>query len=224
MNEHYEKMWRQGMAAFEQQKFNLDKQIGSLADTRRGITLLARLSQPVKNTATQFLTELNEICPAQYCYPQTDIHLTIMSIVSCHSDYIFDAATANQYLVALQQQLVGMPIMTVDFTGITVSDAAVLLTGYTSQEYLMGLRSKVRETVLNAGLHHSMDSRYRIETAHSTIFRFCKQPENSQDLIQFLQRNKHRKFGDMRVDSLELVFNDWYQTEAHTKLIGKIKL
>ncbi|WP_158970088.1 2'-5' RNA ligase family protein [Paraglaciecola sp. L3A3] len=224
MNKYYQNMWQQGMAAYQQQEFKLDKQIANAGDTRRGITLLARLSQPVKDKTSQFLTELDVICPGQYLYPQSDMHLTIMSIVSCCEGFMFDADTAQQYLLALAPKLAVVSSFNVEFSGITVSDAAVLLAGHTDQLQLADLRSQVREAITISGTAHSMDSRYKIETAHSTIFRYQTQPTNSHSLIQFLQKNHHRQFTHMRVGSLDLVFNDWYQTKKNTRLIGHIDL
>jgi hypothetical protein len=41
---------------------------------------------------------------------------------------------------------------------------------------------------------------------------------------EFLQANRQRYFGQLRVEQLELVVNDWYQSKANTELLGKFDL
>jgi 2'-5' RNA ligase len=224
MQKHYQKMWQQGIVAYQQQQFFIDKNIGDATDTRRGITLLARLSLPVQEHVRLFLNELANICPNQYYYPEPDMHLTIMSIVSCRQGYMFDENKIQKYMDVLASALAESPKLMVNFSGITASNTGVMLAGHTDKVQLEKLRCTIRTTIKNSGLEHSMDSRYKIETAHSTIMRFTHPVKETQQLLKFLQENHHRQFGEMQVNSLELVFNDWYQTQAQTKLVGKINL
>lgn len=217
-------MWRQGIAAYQQQQFFIDKQIGDATDSRRGITLLARLSHPIQQQVQLFLNDLANICPNQYYYPEQDMHLTIMSIVSCRHDYVFDVNNVQRYMTILKTALAESSKLLVDFPGITASNTGVMLAGHTDETQLEKLRGTIRTAIKNSGLEHSMDSRYKIETAHSTVMRFINPVKETQPLITFLQENCNRQFGEVQITSLELVFNDWYQTQAQTKLIGKIGL
>ncbi|MCF2946603.1 hypothetical protein L0668_00660 [Paraglaciecola aquimarina] len=224
MKNYYQQMWQQGIAAIQQKNEVPDPNIGDLRDTRRGITLLARLPKKVTKQVSTFLVELDKICPNQYCYPESDMHLTIMSIVSCKTGFAFDPKVGTEYLNVLKTALQGIGKFSVDFSGISVSNSAVLLTGYTNNLFLEKLRANTREAIRKSNLLHSMDTRYKIKTAHSTVMRYKSPISNSLQLIQFLTNNQFRQFGEMQVDNLELVFNDWYQTQEQSKFIGKISL
>ncbi|MGJ8682148.1 2'-5' RNA ligase family protein [Paraglaciecola sp.] len=224
MHDLYQQMWQRNLAAYQQQNIQIDKYLLDKTDSRRGITLLARLPKSVTEHVASFLSELKAICPGQYLYPESDMHLTIMSIVSCKQGYELDENIHATFLDVLTEHLTGLPSLSVSLSGITLSASGVLLTGYTDPVLLEGLRKRVRLAVSASGVDHSMDSRYKIKTAHSTVMRFKKPVEDMTSLIAFLKQNKHREFGQFDLLELELVFNDWYQSKSITQLIGTIGL
>ncbi len=67
------------------------------------------------------------------------------------------------------------------------------------------------------GLAEALDRRYRIVTAHSTILRFARQPQNLPELVQFLQAARARDFGTFEIDHVDFVLNDWFM--SHDKVV-----
>jgi 2'-5' RNA ligase len=57
-------------------------------------------------------------------------------------------------------------------------------------------------------LQHSIDKRYRIRTAHSTILRFKQEISSPVAFVEKIKALKTRTFGTCTIDELELVSND----------------
>ncbi len=93
------------MHKYQQSQFEFDDYLSERKDTRRGITLLARPSSKVRSKITEFLSEFSELEPDQYCQPDSDLHITIMSIVACREDYVLQ--NEYQYCDAVNKILEG---------------------------------------------------------------------------------------------------------------------
>ncbi|MDQ2792657.1 MAG: hypothetical protein M3Y12_01415 [Bacteroidota bacterium] len=83
----------------------------------------------------------------------------------------------------------------------------------------------MRQTAIQRlGLQQSIDQRYSIQTAHSTVLRFRSKLHNGPALLKKLAQYQHHPFGSFEVNSLELVHNDWYQRAANTVLLTQYAL
>ncbi|WP_343707224.1 hypothetical protein [Flavobacterium sp.] len=78
--------------------------------------------------------------------------------------------------------------------------------------------------ISNSGLQQSIDSRYEISTAHSTIMRFQEKLQNPKKLIETVENFRDYDFGEFEVKNLELVYNDWYQRKSSTRVLGDFGL
>lgn len=67
--------------------YHIDTLINNNDDTRRGITALSYIDGEVANKISSFLSDIKQIEPQQYCYPQNEIHLTVLSIISCAAGF-----------------------------------------------------------------------------------------------------------------------------------------
>nr|WP_297349816.1 hypothetical protein [uncultured Glaciecola sp.] len=222
MQEIYEQMWQNAMQKYRQEQFEFDDYLSERKDTRRGVTLLARPSSEIRAKITEFLSEFSELEPAQYCQPDSDLHITIMSIVSCKEDYVLQ--NEHRYCDAVNEILMGVRPFEVEFCGITASPSCVLLQGFLQDESLNNLRNTIRTEFLGNTLEHSMDTRYTIKTAHSSVIRYLTPPANSSKMVSFLKLNKDRYFGVSKITELELVLNDWYQRKSNTRLLARYNL
>jgi hypothetical protein len=69
-----------------------------------------------------------------------------------------------------------------------------------------------------------MDRRYPPVTVHLTVMRFRKQPADREAFRQFVEANRTREFGRARIRSLQLVWNDWYMSEAEVRVVAEYPL
>lgn len=224
MDQLYQQMWHEALRQYANNGLVYDEYLNGRYDSRRGITLLSRLNASVSENIAAFLQEFDSVFPSQYLYPLTDFHVTVMSIVSCKEEYSIGTSEAEDYRCAVEEIVRKFPPITLTFRGITASPSCILLRGFTPCDTLRDMREAIRTAFKTNGLAHSMDSRYAIKSAHSTVIRYKTPIENPSGLIQFLKKHEEREFGTFEVNALELVFNDWYQSQEHTKRLACIAL
>ncbi|MDR6760165.1 2'-5' RNA ligase [Flavobacterium sp. 2755] len=214
--EHYNQLYKTSSEIILKGNYSLDSQINDPSDSRFGITLLLRPSEKIKSNIQLFLKDLKAVEPNQYYYPNSDIHITVMSIISCYQGFSLDKINVEDYIEIIQKILEDLGEIKIEFRGITASNSAIMIQGFPSDETLNNLRNKLRENFRNSILEQSIDSRYSIATAHSTVMRFTEKLQNPEKLIEIVEQFRDYNFGDFTADKLELVFNDWYQREENT--------
>lgn len=216
LSEHYNTLFKTSSELILSENYSIDSKISDASDERFGITLLVRPNEEIKNNIQKFLRELRNIEPDQYYYPDTDIHITVMSIISCYEGFSLDKFRPSDYVDVIERSLVDVNEIQVDFHGVTISPSAIMIQGFPSNNSLNILRDKLRENFKNSSLQQSIDARYSIATAHATVMRFQKKLQNTKKLIEAVEKFRNYNFGKFRVDKIELVFNDWYQREKNT--------
>lgn len=221
---HYEQLWQKSLSRFAQGAYEQDALIDDNTDKRYGITLLARPDKKVKDSIRDFLSLLKEIEPDQYYYPASDIHITIMSIISCHEGFYLDMIRTEDYENIIQKSIRNCRKFKIAFKGITASPSCIMLQGFPEDETLNDIRSGLRAHFRKSNLQQSIDKRYTIQTAHSTVMRFRKSLNNIDALISVLKEHRNHDFGSFEVKSLELVYNDWYQREKFVKTLRTFSL
>lgn len=189
---HYDAMRTAALSQLAHGEAELDPLIDSPLDTRRGLTLLTRPPAAITTAIAEVLAEFQAVDPAQYYYPATDIHLTILSIISCYSG----------------------------FTLAAVDPGRIMVQGFPQDAGLQNLRDATRKFFRNTDLTHSIDQRYVLQTAHSTVIRFRQPLASPAQLLATLRQYQHF-FGSFEVNTAELVFNDWYQRAANTRLLQR---
>lgn len=224
LQQHYDAMWHQARAGFELQQFDSDPYLQGKADNRYGLTLLARPSAEVKQRIVQQLAPLQQLDPQQYFYPASDIHLTILSLISCTAGFALTEIQPQQYSRLIRQALADSGPLQLQFTGITASASSVLVQGFFADAGLNQLRERLRQLFGQSGLRHSIDQRYPLQTAHLTVLRFSQPPAQPGLLLQHLDALRHCDFGHCTVAELELVGNDWYQRQQSTVLLERLAL
>jgi len=211
LKEHYNLLYNSTIEKFKNNDYSVDSLINSPKDNRFGITLLIRPSAAVKSKIQEFLSELKVLEPEQYFYPSSDIHITVMSIISCYDGFTLSQINPKEYQSVIKQSLHKKNKFNISFKGITASTSCVMLQGFFNDDTLDTIRNSLRLNFKNSTLEQSLDKRYAIQTAHSTIFRIQKPLQDKIAFINLLNTYKDFDFGTFTVDSLELVYNDWYQ-------------
>ncbi|MFB9076576.1 2'-5' RNA ligase family protein [Flavobacterium procerum] len=216
LKKHYDQLYQESSKVILSNNYAIDYEIKNEQDSRFGITLLLRPDEKTKSAVHLFLNELQKIEPNQYYYPDSDIHITIMSIISCYNGFTLDKINVEEYISIIQKSLIDLNEIKIRFQGVTASASALMLQGFPADESLNILRNNLRGNFKKTNLEQSIDSRYAISTAHATVMRFQEKLQNPTKLIETTEKFRSFDFGEFRAENLELVFNDWYQRTEKT--------
>ncbi|WP_161888035.1 2'-5' RNA ligase family protein [Pontibacter russatus] len=224
LEKHYDELWENALQKFQASAFEPDPFLNSAEDDRFGLTLLFRPDAAVKESIGAFLQELRQVEPAQYYYPASDLHVTVMSVISCHAGFRLADIDKAAYKNVLQECLAEVKTFRVNFRGITASPSCVMVQGFPASGQLNDLRDKLRESFRKTSLQQTMDSRYILRTAHITAVRFKEPLQNPAVFLEKLQDFRNRSFGGTVVGKVELVYNDWYQRQALVQRVDAFRL
>ena len=219
LERHYKNIHANGLKLVKSGSYFIDKNIYNPEDLRRGITLLARPDKKVSSQIHTILQEIKGIEPLQYAYPPDDFHITIMSIISCYSGFHLDKINTQDYISVIRKSLSTIHNFRIHLKGISLNPSGILVNGYPEDDTLEILRNSLREHFKQTDLTQSLDKRYTIKTAHSTILRFQNRIQYPDELIEFIEKHRDTEFGTFHVKNIALVFNDWYQKTENTKLL-----
>jgi 2'-5' RNA ligase len=221
---HYNQMWIHARSSFLEGKPTGDPLLDEPGDDRYGITLLLRPDETTAQKIHAFLQQMAGLEPDQYYYPVSDLHLTILSIISCYSGFQLSQIDIPAYDTRIKEVLRGVPPFRIRFKGITASPSTVLIQGFPEDDALQRLRDQLRVAFKNSTLQHSIDSRYRLFTAHSTVIRFRKPLQNPSAFVNQLEKYRQTDFGLVTAKQVELVGNDWYQRKEKVKMLKTYRL
>ena len=219
----YDRIWEKGSANILNGQTDVDHMIDDANDQRRGITLILR---PGRSTLAHFrnlISALEDIEPGQYCYADSEIHITVLSIISCSVDYDRSTAAIHHIRDVTRHCVANTTPFDLAFHGVTMSAGGVLAQGFDASGALDQLRHRLRAAFLESS-GTSVDQRYVIKTAHSTLMRFRKPVEKAQSLVDFVAHRRKDDFGTSRITRLELVENDWYHAAGKVELIERLHL
>lgn len=221
---HYNQLYTDSIKLISNNDYVIDTNIDSESDRRFGITLLIRPPESIKNKIQAFLDELKREDELQYFYPNSDIHITVLSIISCHDGFSLDQINPENYISVINENLDSLANLEINFSGITASNSTIMIQGFPTNDTLNTFRDGLRNAFKNTNLQQSIDTRYTLFTAHTSVCRFRKPIENTQKLISILEKNRTTDFGKFKVNELELVYNDWYQRKEKTQVLHQFKI
>lgn len=219
LENHYKKLYRDSINKISSDNYQIDTLIDSKNDRRFGLTLIIRPSNEIKTKIQDFLKNFKEIEPNQYYYPNSDIHITVMSIISCYNDFDMSKIDVQKYIDLTKKCILKGIDLNITFKGITASPSGVMVKGFMNNNVLNDIRDRLRKEFKNSNVEQSLDKRYLIQTAHSTIIRFRKELSHKENFLELLDNSINYDFGTFKVHKFELVFNDWYQREQYVKKI-----
>lgn len=221
--EHYNKLYNDSVAKIANGNYEIDRLIDSDADNRFGVTLVIRPDAATNHNIQQFLAKAKAIEPDQYYYQNADIHITLMSIISCYDGFDIEDINAQDYIKLIQQVLAKHKSFKIQFKGLTASPSCILIQGFLTNT-LNEIRDELRKTFKNSDLQQSIDKRYNIQTAHATVIRFKSELTDQTALINLIEKYREFDFGTFSVKQIELVYNDWYQREKFVKKLHTFSL
>ena len=222
--EHYRQLWTQSLEKFRAGRFEYDPYLQGKEDRRYGLTLRARPSDEVSEAITQMLADIKAAAPNQYYYPQTDLHVTVLSVISCYAGFALEAINPQAYVQKIRSAVDGVSPFGIWFRGVTASPSCILVQGFPDDNQLNDLRDSLRQAFYQSGLQHSVDARYRLQTAHVTAIRFRQRPDQPEQFIKKISGYRDYDFGCCLIDKLKLVGNDWYQQAEKVEMIRRLTL
>lgn len=220
----YDQLREAALAHVKSRGFDHDPLIDSPLDNRYGITLLIRPSKDVNDAVQNFLSLLKMIEPGHHFYPNPDIHVTVMPIISCYEGFQLRQIDPPAYIGLLKGCLEGLPPFSIEFRGVTASPSCIMIKGFPLEDTLEAIRNRLRIAFKDSQLEQSLDKRYPLQTAHSTVIRFKQPVRNQTAVLEQLDQFKDFYFGQYEVRELDLVFNDWYQREEKVQKLFTFKL
>ena len=223
----YNQLWLNAAEKIAGGYYELDPLINSAEDTRRGITVLSYLKQDNSNVSrniVEFIRRLASLEPEQYFYPESELHLTILSIIHCEENFSLSDIDIPSYKSVFELAIKNIGPIKINFRGVTASPGCIMVQGYPVNEQLEALREQLRASFGNSSLYTVMDHRYKLITAHSTIARFHMPLRNNQKLLDFLSDYRTYDFGMLELKDISLIFNGWYQHMSETKFLARYEL
>lgn len=221
---HYDNLYKNSLQVFSSQGVEVDHNIDNPKDDRYGLTLIVRPDENTRKKMMEFINELSKIDSLQYYYPSSDIHITILSIISCTAGLKLKNIEVSDYINLIAHQLKGIGRFELNMEGITASPSCIMVRGYPTDDTLNSIRNRLRSAFKLSDLVQSLDQRYLLQTAHSTVMRF-RQPLTRKNL--FLEKTesfRDHNFGTFEVQKVELVYNDWYQRSSNVQLLHSFDL
>ncbi|WP_445738421.1 2'-5' RNA ligase family protein [Mariniflexile sp.] len=221
---HYENLYDKSIERILSDNYEIDHLINSPLDSRFGITLLIRPSTSIKNEIQKFLNILKRIDPNQYYYENSDIHITVMSIISCYNGFKLEQIDITKYIEIIRESLLNMSNLDIEFKDVTASPSCLMIQGFMSNDSLNELRDQLRDRFKNSNLEQSIDKRYAIQTAHATVVRFKEKLNQKSKFLEVLEKYRTHTFGTFQVKTMELVYNDWYQRDEFVEKLSEFTI
>lgn len=210
---YYDQLFEESAPIIEQGIHPVDPLAGR-QDTRFGLTLRIVPPSAVKEPIMLFLRDLQQRDSQQYYYPPSDIHFTLLSVLSCEENFRLDTVDVAAYVGLIDKVLKNERAFVMKVNGITASPACILLQGFPEHDMLNAIRQRLRLAFGQSSLKQSIDQRYTLHTAHSTVVRFRHPVSDGPDLLHVLRKHRGVNFGAFSVTEIELVYNDWYHRQV----------
>ncbi|MEI9865447.1 MAG: 2'-5' RNA ligase family protein [Limisphaerales bacterium] len=221
----YDRLWSEAVPAFERNELEIDPHLRNKdKDLRRGLTLLFRPSAVVRDSINAFLHELKNIAPDQYFYSPEEFHITVLAIIPGSESWEENFQHLSDYKNIINEVVKKHAPFSVRFQGVTASRGAVMIQGFPNDDTLAKIRDELREAMRQNNFGGQLDVRYKIQTAHITVMRFCEATADWKRVLELLKANRATDFGETCVENLELVLGDWYASADTARTIQRFSL
>jgi len=224
LTELYNNLYTKSIDNIRNGSNKIDRLIDDKNDKRRGLTVLIRPNDNIQEAIARFQQGLMVIDEEQYYQPRPDMHVTVLSIISCDDGFNLGQIETSKYIRLFEQSARNIMDIGLYFQGISASPEAVMIQGFPLNEGLERFRDQLRDNFKAAALRQTIDARYRLTTAHITAVRFREQIKAPQKFAERLEDYRDVDFGSFKPKEIELVYNDWYQKRHIVKTLHKISL
>lgn len=221
----YDSLWQDAVDYYARGNVQIDPHLLDLQnDQRRGLTIILRPSQEIIQQFSRLVETLKRIDSEQYYYFPDQFHVTVLTLVTAKGNPYPFFEKIPEYRKVLKSVFSNQQHFQIFFKGVTASPSSLMVQGFTPNGLLNQLREQLRDALHKSGLSEDLDTRYRMQTAHSTIMRFQKQPQNLQLLIDTLTHFREYDFGLTNIRTLQWVKNDWYMSPKNLEVLEEYYL
>jgi 2'-5' RNA ligase len=213
-------MWQEGWSALQAGQLACDAlAFNKGQDRRRGLSLVARLSPGVVQRIGLLLETLRAIEPEQYYYPASDIHVTVLSLLTAAEHNQEQLAQAGAFIPAVEAALSGVRAFRLETVGVTLTATAVLAQGFPEADALQPIRERIRAGLRAQGLGGGLDRRYHQRAAHHTIMRFAAPLQSAERFEQAMTAYREYPFGSSTIAGIDLAIHDWYLSADRLQIL-----
>jgi len=210
VEDRYARLWAVSAAEFERGTCPADPFLaGVLPDHRAGITLLARLPPAVLAAVRPTLAVLAQSFPEQYVMPESDLHVTVLSIEPAREWFEAPPGLVQSIVEAVDIEMREALTFEVAFRGLSAGGSTAFICGFPLDRSLNHFRERVRQNCFARSVGLNVDARYKLIGAHFSVLRFVH-PHISSDQLRVLEELRSAHFGQAVLSRLELVLSDWY--------------
>ena len=107
--------------------------------------------------------KLRKLKPEQYYYQIEDIHLTVLSIISCNDGFELNSIDTSKYYELIKDCISYFNGFTIKYKGITASPSCVMIQGFPESTEMETLRNDMRNKFKSSDLEHLLDLRYELK-------------------------------------------------------------
>jgi 2'-5' RNA ligase len=221
----YEGLWNEAASAFARGEPQIDPLLSHrTTDLRRCVTLVLRPSPAVQARVGDYLDRLAAVFPEQYYYRPEELHVTVLSIISGSEHWRKEMRALAACRPILSEVLSRQHAFKIVFKGVTASPGSVLIQGFPMGDGLAIIRDDLRAAFAHGGFGGMLDRRYKITAAHITAMRFQKPVANLKRLTSLLEEGRQIDFGETDVNSLQLIWCDWYAAAGSVRILQEYRL
>lgn len=224
LRRHYDLLHNQALGKIQSTGFEFDPLIDDTSDSRRGLTLLFRPEKEVLEKIQAFLSKVRLLDTDHYFYRNPDIHITVMPIISCYDGFNLDKIDPEAYTHLIGRCIQDTASFDVAFRGVIFSPSCIIIKGYPLDGTLNQIRENLRNEFPKVTLEQSLDRRYMLRTAHSTVVRFKGPIQQPKKMLELVSANVEVDFGVSTIRKLSFVYNDWYQREEKVTVLQNFLL
>lgn len=223
--EIYDQLYIRSKYHIRSGKIDIDQHLPDKnSDHRRGISIILRPDEKTANEIEKFQKEMQTVDNGQYFQPGTDLHITVLSVITAYDGFTLSEIDSEQYSGIISESLTDQKKISISLQGVTCSAGAVMIQGFDKSGGLQLTRENLRKAFKDSEIEHSSDSRYTLKTAHITAIRFMQALKDPQSYDDLIKKYRNHYFGSFEVAELDFVFHDWYQTNETLQVLQKIRL
>lgn len=221
----YDSLFDQSIDEIRSGNIQTDQNLKNPAnDNRRGISLIIKPDQRLISKIESLQNQLKSVEPFQYYQPKSDLHITLLSLISGYDGFDLKEIDIDEYIKLVQVTINQISNIKLHFQGITATREAVMVQGFPRDGTINSIRQELRRAFMVSGLKSSIDKRYTLKTAHITAVRFMNPLQNPQIFADALEKLREIELGEFEADKLFLVFNDWYQKQEKVEILKEFEL
>ncbi len=221
----YDALWQQAEPELARGNVHLDPHLQHRHhDRRRGWSLIIRPNHDANAAISGVIQDIQAFEPEQHYYHPDELHVTVLSLFSPTETFAEHLPKYPAYQAALRSAFAQCERFQIEFCGITATRDGVIMQGFAERNALNGLRDHLRAILTAHGLGGTLDTRYRIQTAHSTIARFQAPLRNPPGLLAHLRHLRATVSTRTLCAAVQWVKNDWFLSRDNVEVFEEFHL